>query len=356
MTLNAGWGRWVLAVLVLATWAGALASTPQGPGGAVAPLPQRLTETGLYAAEGEGAIHPDALAYAPQYPLWTDGAEKRRWLRLPPGTAVDASDPEAWRFPTGARFWKEFAWAGRPLETRYMELLADGSWRYATYVWRADGSDADLAPDSGLRPPHPAAAGKAWEVPGVADCRACHQGTPGEILGFDLLQLSPDRDPLAPHADETSPADLRTLAAAGLLRGLPQSLLDRPPRIEAPSPEARAALGYLQGNCASCHNQAGPLASLGLDLAVRGGISGAGASAAGVPSRFVLPGLSPAESFRIDPGDPARSAVAVRIASRDPTTQMPPLGTALADEEAAQLIRRWIESGARSHANERKKR
>jgi len=32
------------------------------------------------------------------------------------------------------------------------------------------------------------------------DCRACHEGRTTPVLGFSALQLSPDRDPNAPHA------------------------------------------------------------------------------------------------------------------------------------------------------------
>ena len=48
------------------------------------------------------------------------------------------------------RLWKEFSF-GRRVETRLMERLADGTWRFAAYVWSADGSDARLAPERGIR-------------------------------------------------------------------------------------------------------------------------------------------------------------------------------------------------------------
>ena len=39
---------------------------------------------------------------------------------------VDASNPDAWQFPPGTRLWKTFGHAGRAVETRYAELLANG--------------------------------------------------------------------------------------------------------------------------------------------------------------------------------------------------------------------------------------
>lgn len=40
---------------------------------------------------------------------------------------------------------------------------------------------------------------------------------------------------------------------AELIANLPAELLQQPPRIDAASPEARAALGYLRANCGYCH-------------------------------------------------------------------------------------------------------
>ncbi len=89
-------------------------------------------------------VRADNIAFAPQYPLWSDGASKRRWIHLPPGTAIDASRADAWEFPLGTRLWKEFSY-GRRVETRLIERLADGSWRFAAYVWNDEGTDAVLA-------------------------------------------------------------------------------------------------------------------------------------------------------------------------------------------------------------------
>jgi len=105
-------------------------------------------------------------------------------------------------------------------------------------------------------------------------------------------------------------------------------------------------LGYLYGNCSGCHNAQGPLASLGLDFDQR--VAGAMAarrhaplpSALGVPSRFAIPGSD--QTLRIAPRRPDLSAVAFRMGSRFPATQMPPLGTRRVDETALALITNWI--------------
>lgn len=177
---------------------------------AAPPLPPDLAATGL----GE----PGTIAFTPRYALWSDGSSKRRWLRFPPGAAIDKSDPDAWDFPRGTRAWKEFSRGGRPIETRYIERLADGSWRFASYQWNEEGTRALLAPEGGVR---------ALSIPSRADCLACHEGAPVPILGYSAVQLE---------------AKL-----------------------------AEPALGYLHANCGHCHNDSGSLAGVGLSLARRAG-------------------------------------------------------------------------------------
>src|SRR6187551_698059 len=129
----------VLAFVPLVVWA---VSVMNGEAHTTSAAPQRLSETGLYDASG--AINPRNLFFSPQYPLWTDGAEKTRWVRLPEGARIDVSDIDAWRFPVGTRFWKQFSWNGRKVETRMIWKSGEGEWIFATYVWTEDQSDALL--------------------------------------------------------------------------------------------------------------------------------------------------------------------------------------------------------------------
>ncbi|HEX7062174.1 MAG TPA: hypothetical protein VF200_09395 [Woeseiaceae bacterium] len=328
-----------LVVLGAVLWAAAPRAAEAPP-----PLPQKLSETGLFA-RGTREIGPDKLAYAPQYPLWSDGAVKRRWLWLPPGTRIDAANPDAWQFPPGTRLWKEFGF-GKPVETRYIERLADGSWRFAAYVWDADGRDARLAPAAGIASlPVRQAPGGRYTIPSRDDCLACHDAGAVPVLGVSALQLSPDRDPLAPHAGAPGEKleDLATLSARGLLEHLPPELLSEPPRIAAATPRARAALGYLHGNCGHCHNAGGPLAALELDLEQPARASPAATAATlatlvGVASEFRLEDVG----TRVVAGADGESLLLARMRSRDPLVQMPPLGTAVSDREAIALVGHWI--------------
>lgn len=321
----------------------------RAPSASDADLPARLQDTGLYRAGTSDTLHPEALAFTPQYPLWSDGAEKRRWMRLPPGTAIDARNPDAWDFPPGTRLWKEFALGARRIETRYLERRADGTWRYATYAWSADGREAWLVPAGGAE--LDAIAGLPdgrYELPSRDDCRACHEGAAVPVLGASALQLSTERDPLAPHqqAAQAGEADLRLLTERGWLHHLPRALLDTAPRIAAASATERAALGTLHANCGHCHNDDGAPVPVRLVLSQRVADPVASrervlASIVDVPSRHRSRAPT-ADARRIAPGHPERSVLALRMRSRDPRLQMPPLGTRLADPEGLALIERWI--------------
>jgi mono/diheme cytochrome c family protein len=166
------------------------------------------------------------------------------------------------------------------------------------------------------------------------------------VLGFTALQLSPDRDPLAPHADakRADQVDLGSLVARGVLRGLPAELLSAPPRIEAPTPTARAALGYLHGNCGHCHNAGGALTGLELVLAQQAergahSVERTLESLLGHSSRFRPHGSEATQRVAADHGS---SVLTLRMKTDNPLARMPPLGVQVVDTAGVALIERWI--------------
>jgi len=312
------------------------------------PLPQLLSESGLY--DGFGNIDPRNRSFNPQYPLWSDGAAKSRWIYLPEGSQIDITDIDNWQFPVGTKLWKEFSWGGRKVETRMLRKSASGEWEFAAYVWNDDQTDAVLAPPEGIPAHFEIAPNKKHSIPGVTDCQSCHGSSPARVLGFNALQLSDDRDPLAPHAEPLSADDLtlKTLVAAHLVTPQREDLVESPPRIRESNPTARAAIGYLSANCGGCHNNSGSLARLGLNLLHNSNgdwdsPEPAYATTVDAGGRYKIPGIDPDSSRLVTPGNPDHSAILYRMHSRRPSSQMPPLGTVIRDEEALKLVNRWIE-------------
>jgi hypothetical protein len=313
--------------------------------------PPRLSETGLYV-NGTLRIDPRNRAYSPQYPLWSDGAGKSRWVYLPAESVIDVSNVDAWTFPVGTKFWKEFEFDGRKVETRFLWKATAEAWVFATYAWNVEQTDAVFAPN-GVRHAAPIAPEATHTIPSVEDCRACHDSARTEILGFNALQLSTDRDPNAPHAETLAPGmvTLQTLVDEELIHPLRSDLVANPPRIRTDDPAARAAVGYLSANCGHCHNRESLLVPLGLFLKHSTGAAGdetAMMSSVGRATLWQIPD-APDESTRaIEPGVPELSAVWHRMRSRRPSSQMPPLGTALVDDEAVSLIEAWIRAMPRA--------
>ena len=165
---------------------------------------------------------------------------------------------------------------------------------------------------------------------------------------------------------------LETLVEGDVFEPARPELAAVPPRIQAPDARTRSVLGYLSTNCGSCHNEESSIANLGLLLKAKAvpshdvGVVGAGTVGAGTvvgagrlrqgfgaqgfsrligqpTSKWQIPHAPEAASQFITPGAPGLSAILVRMTSRRPSTQMPPLGTVLHDKEAIALVTEWID-------------
>jgi hypothetical protein len=351
------------ALLVSIVRATAAESGPQSP-----VAPRFLSQTGLYSDAVKLTIDRRNRTFSPQYPLWSDGATKRRWVRLPEGSRIDIADLGRWELPVGTKFWKEFTFNGRKVETRFLWQTRRGHWVFASYAWNDAQTTAELASESGIADIVEVGNGKRHSIPSVSECRSCHDSNRTEILGFNALQLSDDRDPNALHAEPLTEdmVTLKTLVDEDLATPRRADLIAAPPRI-AGSPATRTALGYLSANCGNCHNRNSSIASLGLDL--RYDVPGTGnrepgtgrldpragsrepgtecaaalVTSVGKRGHWVVP-EAPVESRVINPGHPESSALIRRIKSRRPISQMPPIGTVVADRAAVDLLTSWVQA------------
>jgi len=315
--------------------------------------PRFLSQTGLYSDAAKLKIDPRNRLFSPQYPLWSDGATKRRWVRLPEGSQINVAELGKWELPVGTKFWKEFSFNGRKVETRFLWHTSKEHWVFASYVWNSGQTDAEIAAEDGVANIAEIIDGKRHSIPSVGECRACHDSNRTETLGFDALQLSTDRDPNALHADPVTNdmLTLRTLVEENLITPARPELVTNPPRIDASSPQTRTALGYLSTNCGSCHNSSGSIASLGLNLKYSVDEADRSspqckpplATTIGQRGHWVVPEAQE-ESRLLNPGHPESSAIIRRVKSRRPLSQMPPIGTVVADREAVDLLTSWVQN------------
>lgn len=290
-----------------------------------------LSETGLYADIARGTLASDVDTFEPNFKLWSDGAEKARFVAIPRGQAIDTTDMDHWIFPVGTRFWKEFRVDGVGVETRMIERLGEGKDDYfmSTFVWNDEQTDAVRATEA-LSDVH----GTAHDVPASADCHTCHDGDAGRVLGFSALQLA---GPAAPRHDGIT---LDSLVAQKRLTTPPATTTVRPPGNDVTS----AALGYLHANCGHCHSKTGSCSESELFFQLSVGDStpeatGAWQTAVAQPARFG--GVPIPAALRVAPGDPASSAVVQRMQAHG-IYRMPYLGTEVIDDTGVALVSAWI--------------
>ncbi|MFM8533180.1 MAG: hypothetical protein ACKOEC_06255 [Acidimicrobiia bacterium] len=321
------------------------ATAGQGTSAETPVAPRLLSQTGLYADVAGLKVDKRNRTFSPQYPLWSDGASKRRWVRLPEGSQINVADLANWELPVGTKFWKEFAFNGRKVETRFLWRTRQDRWVFASYAWNDAQTEATLAAESGVANIAEIADGKRHSIPSVTECRSCHDSNRTETLGFNALRLSDDRDPNALHAEPLTGemVTLKTLVNEDLLSPPRTDLVAAPPRIETASPLTRTALRYLSTNCGSCHNTKGSIASLGLDLRNTTGVECAAiATTVGKRGHWVVPEATQASRV-INPGSPESSSLVRRVRSRRPSSQMPPIGSVVVDRQAVELITSWVQ-------------
>jgi hypothetical protein len=129
------------------------------------------------------------------------------------------------------------------------------------------------------------------------------------------------------------------LAASGSLSELAARLEPAPrePHAELPAhgPLTTRVLGYLVGNCVHCHNGSNGAAS-SFDLRPEQAL----ANLVERPTES----SATADGIRVVPGNPAESVMflGVQGASDLEVKDMPPLGVALRDASAVELLRDWI--------------
>ncbi|MCC2679841.1 MAG: hypothetical protein K0R29_2417 [Pseudobdellovibrio sp.] len=287
--------------------------------------PNLLSESGLQTVQENQAL-TNFKEYVPQYPLYSDGSSKRRWIYLPAGSAINSSNPDEWIYPKGTILWKEFSFGGNKIETRVWEKIADGiginSWRPSVYAWKADQSDAvlytgDFYQKSVAEQMQYAAynISNQYKVLNTNTCTRCHSSAQDVVNGFNYLQLS------------------KTTAKVNIFSIKDLNWLTNPPltvdEIKGSNP-AKAAIGYMQANCATCHN--GVIhprnfkhTSNTLTYADEN-----------IVREFAKPSTTSIPLYTY--ADPSKSLIYVRQGNRS----MPPTGLFVADPQGQTLLAAWI--------------
>jgi hypothetical protein len=276
-------------------------------------LPPLLSEL-----RGDGAAEQH---FEPRWQLWTNGSVKNRSIRLVDGGEIGTASRTNYDFPEGTRFLKTFSYLTQaspttpvPIETRVIRRR-NGEWETGVYLWRADGTDAELSDGSSeVSVPVIDKDGRSFShrVPSRGQCQVCHGNNTTFIIGFTELQLN---STLSGEASTQLAQFYQNGTLGGALPGTPAS-------VTGPDASTVDVLGYVQGNCVHCHNTRSSL-----DLS---------------PATFLDKTVNQAGPFSgrtlIRPQMPDSSEIFRRFSAG----QMLALGVQLGDSTARMMVRNWI--------------
>lgn len=301
--------------------------------------PATLDLTGLYTSPDSDPTDtaPYVEEYTPRYALWSDGANKKRWIYLPACTQIDTSDMNHWVFPVGTRFWKEFRIGDTLVETRFIHRFGPGAgdWLFAAYQW--DPNVASPTAGNTIYVPHGVgnANGTPHDIPDQSDCGACHEHLPEHVLGFGAFELTGNPGAI----------DINVLSEQHLLT------VEAPNGFTPPGTSTQqAGLGYLHANCGICHSaffSATPTSPPQMRLLVEQTTlesTDTYTTMVNVPTQnYDFLGIP-----RIKPGDHAGSEVYMRMSVRNDDQhqglQMPPLATEDVDPDGVATVSAFIDS------------
>lgn len=311
--------------------------------------PKLLSEFGFFADGPKQQPAEGVIPYDLNTALFSDRAEKFRFVHVPAGQAATYVADEAFEFPAGSALIKTFAFPAdlskpdenvRLIETRVMLKRAEG-WFAVAYVWNAEQTDAELKIAGAKVAVDTTLDGRPltinYAVPNRNQCKGCHDFN-GEItpLGPKARNLNKSY----PYADGEA-NQLARWTSAGILSGAPDPAAA--PKVpdwhDASAGLDARARAWLDVNCAHCHRREGPASNSGLFL----NFAEQNPVALGVGKRPVAAGRGAGDrQFDIDPGNPDNSILLYRVESTEPGVMMPELGRTLADPAAADLLRSWI--------------
>ena len=114
--------------------------------------PSKLSEYGFFSNQAKQIPEAEILPYSLITPLFSDYADKNRFVYVPQGQTAEYQNNEVFKFPIGSVLIKTFSYkkinsndSQRTLiETRLL-LNKKSGWDAVTYVWNKDQDEAYLS-------------------------------------------------------------------------------------------------------------------------------------------------------------------------------------------------------------------
>lgn len=293
-------------------------------------LPATLSATGCFKSTIEKTLNTGVAPYNVTSALWSDGAEKNRYLAIPKDRKIEVLADGDFEFPVGTVLIKNFMSEERYLETRLFMRHQNG-WGGYSYEWLPDQSDAVLL-DEGKTID---AGDFVHTIPSRSECFTCHTGAAHVSLGIEASQINSTYAYSSGKTDNQNAA----LYSAGYLSTKPNnSQITTMASVDnhAVTDIALRARSYLHANCSGCHRPGGPMAHMDMRIQTTFAASGL-CNAVPIAGTLGIP-----NARLIAPGDSSRSVLLQRMLAQD-ESRMPPLASHSVDTIAVNVIAQWID-------------
>ena len=337
-------------------------------------FPRLLSQTGIYESITENRIHPGLIPYQVNSPLWSDGAIKERFIGIPGTQTIPFQKAKSWDFPDGTVLVKTFSLpvarvsqTGNEtdsessltrIETRLM-TRQKGEWHGYSYQWNADQTDAFLVDAAGHDETYQitsdddsnAVVKQTWHYPSRSECMVCHSRASNFVLGLSVRQTN-----LTLTGHDGPQSQLEYFRQMGLFHNsdsakkdeassqsefeFPEAVTNLPSLAnpaDTTQPLENRVRSYLHSNCANCHVKEGGGNSK-IILANDRSLSKTGL----IDVTPIHDSFGITDAKLIKPAESAASILLQRMKRRG-RGQMPPLATSLVDQQAVEMISKWID-------------
>ena len=294
----------------------------------------------------------DVIPYTIASELFSDYAEKLRFIKVPKNRPISHNEDLSFNYPDGTFLIKTFYYQSdvrdsnsdrRLIETRLLKKTGS-EWLAIPYVWNNDQTDAVLAlagdrKDVSWIHSDGKPISILYSVPNLNQCKSCHVynniqqpiGPKVRNLNLDLIY------------DNISTNQLDKWVSVGILEPFDNNSLPRTVDyldVHDGNLDQRAR-AWLDINCAHCHRRGGPAETSGLYLE----LEETDPTALGILKPPVAAGRGSGDlKYNIVPGHAEQSIMDFRIRSLDPGIMMPELNRKLVHKEGVEIIQAWINS------------
>ncbi|NNE29380.1 MAG: hypothetical protein HKN16_07075 [Saprospiraceae bacterium] len=314
---------------------------------------EHLSDYGFFKGEQNKLMpSPGVLPYRPASELFSDHAEKSRFVWMPEGASASILDTgyHHLAFPDKSILIKNFYYSQsenekqRIIETRLL-IKMEGEWNAFAYLWNDKQTEAKYEIVGATIPvtfteTYGTKHSIEYIQPNKNQCKSCHnQGEKLVPIGPKVRNLNFAFD----YGNGEMKNQLTKWREAGYLESFDQAdlescMVDYEDKTSSLGLRSKA---YLDINCAHCHSPKGPASSSGLFLTYEE----KDPTRWGVYKTPVAAGFGAGSfTYGIQPGKADSSIFIHRMKSEQVGVMMPEIGRAMVHKEGVELISEWINS------------